>query len=282
MSGQQRSQQTSAPFPVDPLTIATAARHICALAEAGERAHIVTLNPELVMRARRDAGLARVLRAARVVTADGVGVVGALRLAGQPAPARVTGVDLIVALAREAAARGLPIFLLGAPPGVAQETAERLAELAPNVRIVGWWAGSPQPRDDAEAVARIRASGARLVFVAYGAPAQEFWIARNLSALPALVAIGVGGAYDMLTGRIPRAPRWMRAAGLEWLHRLARQPYRWRRMLALPHFALLAGIGALRVWLTHSPDAGILTRRDVAGSATATNGGDTAERRDIN
>ena len=277
MSGQQRSQQTFAPLSVDPLTLITAAGRICALAEAGERAQVVTLNPELVMRARRDAGLARVMREARLVTADGVGIVGALRLAGQPTPARVTGVDLMVALAREAAARGLPIFLLGAPDGVAQTTAATLERLAPGVRVMGWWAGSPQPRDDAEAAAHIRASGARLVFVAYGAPAQEFWIARNLSALPPLVAIGVGGAYDMLTGRIPRAPRWMRAVGLEWLHRLARQPRRWRRMLVLPHFALLAGVGALRVRLTRSPEAGILTRRDEARSAATTNE-HTAER----
>ena len=249
---------------MDALTLAEAARRVCALAEAGECAQVVTLNPELVMRARRDAGLARVVRSARLVTADGVGVVWALRLAGQPVPARVTGVDLAMALAREAAARGLPIYLLGAPAGVAQAAAAALAGVAPDVRIAGWWAGSPRPGDDDEAVARIAASGARIALVAYGAPAQEFWIARNLAAAPPLVAIGVGGAFDMLAGRIPRAPGWMRAAGLEWLHRLAREPRRWRRMLVLPPFALLALAAALRVWLTGSPAAGILIRRDTA------------------
>lgn len=266
------------PLPVDALTLSEAARRICALAEAGERAQIVTLNPEIVMRARRDAGLAQAIRAAQLVTADGVGVVWALRLTGQRAPERVAGVDLALALARLATARGLSLYLLGAAPGVAHAAAEALTRQASDLRVAGWWDGSPQPRDDAEATARIRESGAQLALVAYGSPAQELWIARNLPALPGVVAVGVGGAFDMLAGRIPRAPRWAQSAGLEWLYRLARQPARWRRMRALPQFALLAGVAALRRWLTRAPDAGILTMRDPAQAAGATRG--RAERRD--
>lgn len=254
---------------MDALTLAETTRYICALIEAGQSAHIVTLNPELVMRARRDTGLAQVIRAARLVTADGMGAVWALRLAGQRIPERVTGVDLALALAERAAASGQPLFLLGAAPGVAQMMAATLTQRLPGLRVAGSWDGSPHPRDDAEAVARIRASGARLALVAYGAPAQELWIARNLPALPGVVALGVGGAFDMLTGRIPRAPHWIRAAGLEWLYRLARQPRRWQRMLALPRFAALAGAAAWRVRLTQSPDAGILAVRDSAQAAGA-------------
>jgi N-acetylglucosaminyldiphosphoundecaprenol N-acetyl-beta-D-mannosaminyltransferase len=252
---------------VDALSLGEAARRICALIAAGQQAQVVTLNPELVMRARRDAGLARVIRAARLVTADGVGVVWALRLTGQRIPERVTGIDLTLALAERAAGCGSPLFLLGAGPGVAQAAAQALAQRFPGLRIVGCWDGSPRPGDDAEATARIRASGARLALVAYGAPAQELWIARNLPALPGVVALGVGGALDMLAGRTPRAPRWLRAAGLEWLYRLARQPWRWRRMLALPRFALLASAAAWRARLTRTPDAGILAIR---GPAVAT------------
>lgn len=255
---------------MDALTLAATAERICALIEAGQRAHIVTLNPELVMRARRDAGLARVMHAARLVTADGAGVVWALRLAGQPIPERVTGVDLALALVERAAARGLPVFLLGAAPGVAEATAEALTRRWPALRIAGCWGGTPRPGDDAEAIQRIRASGARLALVAYGAPAQEMWIARNLPALPGVAALGVGGAFDMLAGRLPRAPRWMRAAGLEWLFRLAREPWRWRRMLALPRFALLASRAALIARLTQSPDAGILAIRGPEEAASAT------------
>lgn len=265
------------PLPVDALTLAETTRAICALVEAGQSAHVVTLNPELVMRAQHDKGLARVVRAAGIVTADGMGAVWALRLAGQRIPERVTGVDLAFALAERAAAAGQPLFLLGAAPGVAQLTAAALTRRLPALRIAGVWDGSPHTRDDAEAVARIRASGARLALVAYGAPAQELWIARNLPALPGVVALGVGGAFDMLAGRIPRAPRWMRAAGLEWLYRLARQPWRWRRMLALPRFAARASVAAWRVRLTQSPDAGILAVRDSAQAAGA--GGARGEAR---
>jgi N-acetylglucosaminyldiphosphoundecaprenol N-acetyl-beta-D-mannosaminyltransferase len=229
----------------------------------------VTLNPELVMRARRDAGLARIIRAARLVTADGVGVVWALRLAGGRIPERVTGVDLALALAERAAVEGYPIFLLGAGPGVAQAAARALIQRFPGLHVAGCWDGSPQPRDDAEATERIGASGARLALVAYGAPAQEMWITRNLPALPGVVALGIGGALDMLAGRTPRAPSWMRAVGLEWLYRLARQPWRWRRMLALPQFALVAGRATAHVWLTQRRDAGILAMRDLTPTAQA-------------
>jgi N-acetylglucosaminyldiphosphoundecaprenol N-acetyl-beta-D-mannosaminyltransferase len=255
---------------VDALTLDEAAQCVGALIAVGQRAQVVTLNPELVMRARRDTGLAQIIAAARLVTADGAGVGWALRLVGQRIPERVTGVDLSLALAtRLAASEGASIFLLGAAPGVAQAAAQALSQRYPGLRIAGCWAGTPRPRDDAEATARIRASGARLALVAYGAPAQELWIARNQPALPGVVALGVGGALDMLAGRIARAPRWMRAAGLEWLYRLAQQPWRWRRMLALPRFALVASGAAALVWLTRSPDAGILALRDPAKAARA-------------
>ncbi len=265
-----------APLPIDALSLAETAQRIGALIATlapDEAAQVVTLNPELVMRARRDAGLAQIIRSARVVTADGAGILWALRLRGRrhTPPARVTGIDLAQALAASAAEAGYPIFLLGAGPGVAQAAVGALTQRLPALRIAGCWRASPDPRDDAETTARIRASGARLALVAYGAPAQELWIARNLPALPGVVAIGVGGALDLLAGRIPRAPRWMRAAGLEWLFRLWREPWRWRRMLALPHFALLACAAAAHEWLTRRPDTGILAVRDPAQAAHVRN-----------
>ena len=177
----------------------------------------------------------------------------------------MTGIDLSEALLARGAALGYDAFLLGAGYGVAEAAARALAARSPGVRIAGVWSGDPRPAGDAEAVARVRASGARLLLVAYGSPAQELWIARNLDALPGVVAIGVGGALDMIAGRTPRAPRWMRAAGLEWFYRLAREPARWRRMLALPAFAALAVVTGARARIAGTP--AIVTVRESSVAA---------------
>lgn len=206
---------------------------------------VVTLNPEMVMAARHDAALSAAIRAADLVLPDGIGVVWALRLRGQPTPERVTGVDLLDTFANVAARRGYRIFLLGGQPEVAARAARRLCARYPGLEVVGTAAGSPTERDAPGLLARIRASGAEAVFVAFGVPTQERWIAKHRMQLGAAVAMGVGGALDVYAGRVRRAPRWMRRSGMEWLYRLARQPWRWRRMLALPRFAVAVGFEAL-------------------------------------
>ncbi len=249
---------------VDALTLDGAVARAVALIGSGRGGQVVTLNPEMVMRARRDPGLRAVIARAALVTADGAGVVWAARLAGLWVPARVTGIDLSEALLARGAALGYDAFLLGAGYGVAEAAASMLAARSPGVRIAGVWSGDPRPAGDAEAVARVRASGAPLLLVAYGSPAQELWIARNLDALTGVVAIGVGGALDMIAGRTRRAPRWMRAAGFEWFYRLGREPARWRRMLALPGFAALAVASGARARLVGKP--AIVTVRERAWS----------------
>lgn len=199
---------------------------------------IITVNPEFVMAAQRDENFRRIINQAALVVADGVGVVWATRYLKVPVPERITGVDTLVALAGRCAAAGYRLYLLGAAPGVAEETAARLQGLAPGLQIAGTYAGSPALSEEEEIIERIRAAQTDVLCVAYGAPAQDIWIARNLSRLPAALAIGVGGAYDFISGRQRRAPRQMQRFGLEWLYRLYREPWRWRRMLALPRFAV--------------------------------------------
>ena len=200
---------------------------------------IATVNPEFVMAAQSDAEFRRVLLAADLCLPDGVGLLYAARRSGQRLPERVPGSELVYRLAERAAARGWPLFLLGAAPGVAEEAAAILGDRYPGLHIDGTYAGSPDPAENEATVRRVNDSGAALLFVAYGALKQDKWIARNRDALPAVrVAIGVGGSLDFVTGRAVRAPRWMQRLGLEWLHRLIREPWRWRRMLALPRFAL--------------------------------------------
>jgi N-acetylglucosaminyldiphosphoundecaprenol N-acetyl-beta-D-mannosaminyltransferase len=199
---------------------------------------LITVNPEFVMAAQRDASFRQAINAATLVVADGVGVVWATRYLRAATPERITGVDTLVALAQRCASAGYRLYLLGAAPSVAEETATRLQSLAPGLQIAGTYAGTPAPAEEEAIIERVRAAQADVLCVAYGAPAQDLWIYRNLSRLPVALAVGVGGAYDFISGRQRRAPRAMQRFGLEWLYRLYREPWRWRRMLALPRFAL--------------------------------------------
>ncbi len=200
---------------------------------------IATVNPEFVMAAQTDAAFRQVLRAADLCLPDGVGLLYAARRLGRSLPERVPGSELVYRLAERAAVRGWPLFLLGAAPGVADEAAVILTGRYPGLIIAGTYSGSPDPSENDAIVQRVNDSGAAILWVAYGAPKQDKWIARNREALATVrVAIGVGGSLDFITGRAVRAPQWAQDAGLEWLYRLYKEPWRWRRMLALPRFAI--------------------------------------------
>jgi len=207
------------------------------LAGAGGHHLVATVNPEFIMRARRDSEFARVLESADLCLADGTGVVWAARRQGCSMSGPVTGTDLIPPLAALSARRGLRLFLLGAAPGVAAELAGQLRTTHPQLEVASH-AGSPDPSSDDETLTLIRAHRTQVLLVAFGAPKQELWIDRLKDRLGPVVGIGVGGAFDYLTGRVRRAPVWMRRAGLEWLYRLVRQPWRVRRMAVLPVYAI--------------------------------------------
>ena len=219
---------------IDP---ATALERIEGLIDKGGPHLVATVNPEFVMRAQRDQQFARVLEGADLCLPDGVGVVWAARRQGCEMPGPVAGVDLVQPLAEMCARRGLRLFLLGAAPGVAAELADRLRDGYRGLEVNAH-AGSPDPVDDIDTLHRIHDHRADVLLVAYGAPAQELWIDRLKNRLGVSVAMGVGGAFDYLTGQVPRSPAWMRRAGLEWLGRLARQPWRIRRMAVLPVYAI--------------------------------------------
>ena len=200
---------------------------------------VVTVNPEFLMAAQRNAQFRCAINAATLVLADGMGIVWAAWYLRQPVPERVTGTDTLAELAQLCATKGYRLYLLGAAPGVAELAAQRLQQLAPGLQIAGTYAGSPALAEEEAIIERLRAAQADIVCVAYGAPAQDVWIYRNLTRLPVAIAMGVGGAFDFLSGRQRRAPRAMQRIGLEWLYRLYREPWRWRRMLVLPLCAVL-------------------------------------------
>ena len=200
---------------------------------------VCTVNPEFIMAARRNPAFAQVLVAADLCTPDGIGVLCAARLAGVRLNERVTGSDGIHRLCERAAVQGWRVFFLGAAPGVAERAAAELARLYPGLPVAGTYGGSPADADWPQIRQRLAAAQADLLFVAYGHPRQDIWIHQHRAELPVAVALGVGGAFDFVAGITPRAPLWLRRLGLEWLYRLARQPWRWRRMATLPLFALL-------------------------------------------
>ncbi len=219
---------------------------IDALLSTDSNAHIATVNPELIMRARRDRQFHRILENTHLNVADGIGVVVAARLHRRIMPERVTGIDLVNDLASLAARRAYKLMLVGGAPGVADEAGAVLQRSHPGLLPPTTHIGTPAASGDSEARDALKRCDAHLVLVAYGAPAQEQWIERNLTGFSSIVGIGVGGALDYISGRIARAPNPIRKAGLEWLFRLSREPWRWRRMRVLPVFACLAILEAIR------------------------------------
>ncbi|MBI5870232.1 MAG: WecB/TagA/CpsF family glycosyltransferase [Actinobacteria bacterium] len=200
---------------------------------------VVTLNPEYVMRAGREPELMRLINGSELIVPDGMGIVWASRLLGRPLKGRVTGTGLLPEIARLCAAREAGLFLLGGQPGVAEMTSAKLRHDIPGLKIAGVSSNDPGLATDERTIEAINNSGAQVLAVAYGCPKQDYWIGRNRGKLTSVrVAIGVGGAFDFISGQVPRAPKFFRRAGLEWLFRLWLEPSRARRMVALPRFGL--------------------------------------------
>jgi N-acetylglucosaminyldiphosphoundecaprenol N-acetyl-beta-D-mannosaminyltransferase len=225
-------------IPIDNVTEDEALARLAAFLQAGTPHQVLTVNPEFVMEARHNPTFRRVLLQADMRTPDGFGLLLAARWLGTPLRGRATGVALVQRIAALAAARGYRLFLLGAAPGVAQEAAAVLRARHPGLQIVGCYAGTPQPRHEPFLRQLITAARPDVLLVAYGHPAQDLWIARNQPYLRIPLAMGVGGVFDYLSGRVPLAPAWVRHIGMEWAYRLLRQPRRWRRILvAVPLFS---------------------------------------------
>lgn len=201
--------------------------------------HIITLNAEIIYQAQFDEPLKKLINTAELVTPDGAGVVWASRHLGKPVPERVTGIDLMLKICLQAHHNNWRIFLLGGAPGVAQEAAEKLRAEYQNINIVGTHHGYFREKEEAKIINRINDAEPDILFVALGAPRQEFWINQHREELAAKVAIGVGGSLDVISGRVKRAPVWVQKMKLEWLARLIREPRRAKRMLSLPKFVML-------------------------------------------
>ncbi|HEX5323161.1 MAG TPA: WecB/TagA/CpsF family glycosyltransferase [Capsulimonadaceae bacterium] len=205
----------------------------------GKPRHIVTADASMVVQARRDPDLAAIVENADLVTPDGAGLLWASQLLRKQLVHRVSGVDLVAELSRLSARKGYRLFLLGAGPGVAEAAAQNLRERFPGAQFVGTRNGFFTAADEPEIVRQIVAAKPDVLLVAFGIPKQEKFINRHRAVLGVPVLIGVGGSFDVYSGRVKRAPKWMQNAGFEWLFRLCQNPRKIGKVMALPQFALL-------------------------------------------
>jgi N-acetylglucosaminyldiphosphoundecaprenol N-acetyl-beta-D-mannosaminyltransferase len=225
-------------LPVDRVDMAGAVARVRLLVLENRTCQIVTLNSEIAMTAQEDRELAHVICQADLVVPDGIGIVWGSRVLGSPLPERVAGFDLMQELLVCAADHHWPVFFLGAEPGVAEEAAKCAKSRLPGLIVAGTHHGFFGEEEEASVINEVNSTNARLVFVGMGAPRQDFWIAKNKTNILAAICIGVGGSFDVLAGKVKRAPDWMGRYGLEWLFRLACEPARFVRMLALPRFVI--------------------------------------------
>ncbi len=236
--------------PFDQMTRSQIIEKIFMLIDGETQHHIATPNPEMLLAAQQDAEFLSILQLTTLNTPDGIGIIWAantqhdplwkaiLKLAilpvykpKKPLPERVTGVDLFLDICKHATEKHKKIFLLGAQESIALQTKTMLETFYPGIQIVGTHAGSPSPYEEEKIKDIVNDASPDILFVAYGAPAQEKWIARNLRKMPSIkVAIGVGGTFDFVSGNIKRAPLFLQKTGLEWLYRLWNEPTRWRRI----------------------------------------------------
>jgi N-acetylglucosaminyldiphosphoundecaprenol N-acetyl-beta-D-mannosaminyltransferase len=207
--------------------------------ERGVGTRVVTMNAEIVMEANKQPQLAQILQKADLVTPDGAGLVMALKLHGIQ-QARCAGIEFGEVLLEVAATENYRVFFYGGKPGVADRAAEKMQAKFPNLNIVGIYDGYIDSQAQIAMTEQLSIDRPKIILVALGVPRQELWIDRHFHLCPDAIWVGVGGSFDVWSGVKNRAPMLFRKLNLEWLYRFGQEPSRWRRMLALPQFALLA------------------------------------------
>jgi N-acetylglucosaminyldiphosphoundecaprenol N-acetyl-beta-D-mannosaminyltransferase len=217
---------------VDRVNLTETLQEVRFFLESGAPHQIVTANTLMILAAQNDAELRHVIENAALVVLESWGVRWAGRVRGSPLAEFIPGIDLMLALCEMAPTA----FLVGSAPGVAEEAARVLQGRFPGLSLVGTHHGYFSPSETQAVIAHIHEARPSFLFVGMGMPAQEKWIAKNLAALGVPVVMGVGGSFDVLSGRLARAPAWMRSLGAEWAYRLVQEPWRWRRIAQLPVF----------------------------------------------
>ena len=210
--------------------------YIASEIQAGHKTFCVAVNPEKVYCSRKDTELRKVLHEADIGICDGIGTTWAAKiLHGQYVP-RCTGADLFMKLMAESVRKNWRVFLLGGSEEANRGTYDKLKEQFPNVQIAGRQNGFFE--DVEKLIEQINASKADLLFVALGSPQQELWISKYRHQINARFFLGVGGTFDVVSGRVKRAPLWMQRLGLEFFYRFCQFPARFSRHHRRPLFGL--------------------------------------------
>ncbi len=218
----------------DSTTKADALEYVLSLLPEHKAKYIVTPNPEIVMRAKEDAALAAAVKNACLVIPDGIGIMYGAKILGKSVKERIPGIDFTAALFERMAEEGKSVFLFGAKPGIAEKAAENISAQFPGIIISGTNDG--YFIDDAPIIEKINAAKPDLLLVCLGCPKQELWMQTNAPNLDVGIMVGAGGSLDVFSGTVERAPVFWRKLGLEWFHRLLKDPKRIKRMSALPKF----------------------------------------------
>lgn len=229
---------------IDPVTLSLAADILEKHLNSGDTlAAVYTPNSEIADSCITDKSgrLMDVINSAELTVADGIGVIKAAKILSTPLPERVAGIDLATEILRRCAENGVPVFLMGGTPGTAEAARDALANRFPGLNVAGTHHGyfEKKGEESDRIIKKIADSGAKLLFVCFGAPAQEIWIRENKALLSeggVRVAMGLGGTLDVYAGKVKRAPKIFISLGLEWLYRLMCEPSRLYRMRVLPRF----------------------------------------------
>jgi N-acetylglucosaminyldiphosphoundecaprenol N-acetyl-beta-D-mannosaminyltransferase len=229
--------------PVDRLTADETLAAIEEVVETGGFAQHVCVNAAKLVALRRDRRLREIVEGCELVSADGMAIVWASRLLGDPLPERVNGTDLMLRLLGVAERRGWSVYVLGAKPDVLERALARIRAAHPGLRIAGARDGYFADEESAAVAEAVREAAPDLLFVAMSSPGKEVWLAGHGRGLGVPLVMGVGGSIDIVAGVTRRAPRWMQAAGLEWLFRLAQEPRRLGRRYLVTNAQFLGLLG---------------------------------------
>ena len=206
----------------------------------GKGTHVVTLNSEMTIQAEKNPTLANIIQNAELVIPDGAGVVLYLQYLLGKKIQRLPGIELAEKLLQTVAQKqtSASIFFYGGAPGVATKAADLWKQKLPTITISGTHSGYHSPEEEQKLLQNLSQLQPQIIFVGLGVPRQELWISKNRHLCPKSIWIGIGGSFDIWSGTKTRAPNWLANNNLEWLYRLYQEPWRWRRMLAIPEFVL--------------------------------------------